>query len=260
MTTSSAFAEQGAPGEAFVPVEGSISRTGARPPKLEPNDAFLLVYDANRYTVMDGVVVPALKRVVLTPGINGCSATYDRDGRVVAVQAGMARAMAEERGNTIIPLTAVPPSQHHLHNNGGRAHLWKPAGTGTHLTIWETAYAGAKRTSTDTAAYVAWFAWLVEQRIIPPPQAHVLRELLAQRVEERDKMSDRAATVPSVRPLANQLAKDCEVIEAAIKASGAKVDEEDEEVPSGPPAEGATVVVDDGAFATPATPAPKKGR
>lgn len=252
---------EGAPGEAFVPIEGSVSRSGLRAPKTDANEPFLLVYDPNRYTVMDGHVVPALKRIVFISGVNGASANYDREGRVTSVSIGSSRAMQEERGNTIIPLTAIAPSQHHLHGNAGKSYLWKPAGTGTHLTIWEQAYAGAKRTTTDVAAYVAWFDYLTASGIIPGPQVHVLRELLAQRAEERDKMSDRAATVPSVRPLANQLARDCEVIAAAIEALGAPAREEDEEIPSSPPAGGDAVTLDTGdAFDVADAPKPRKGR
>ena len=115
--------------------------------------------------------------------------------------------------------------------------------------------------SVDVAAYVAWFDYLTASGIIPGPQVHVLRELLAQRAEERDKMSDRAATVPSVRPLANQLARDCEVIAAAIEALGAPAREEDEEIPSSPPAGGDAVTLDTGdAFDVADAPKPRKGR
>ena len=247
MDSTSAFDKEVAAGEVVVPVQGNTSRAGPRPPKLEASDPFLLVYDPTRYTVMEGHVIPQFRRLALMPGVNGVDSIRDRrTGEIVGVNSGMAVAMAADRGHTIIPLDAIPQSQHHLHNNGGRSYIWRPSGTAAHLDIWTRAFSGSKKIVCDAANYIAWIEWLEETRVIPPAPSHVLQDLLAQKTEERDRMSDRAQTVPSLKVLVSHLTRDVEAIEAVLRARGVATDEDEDD---GPPADavevgGAPVVVE----------------
>lgn len=220
MTTQPAFIvdEEVAQGGTFLPHEGSTSRQGPPPTDVDSCDPFMFVYDPRRYTVMSGKVIPQFKSLKMTPGVNGVDEVRDRrTGERIAVKTGMARSQVEDRNQRIIPFDAIPPSQHHLHGNGGKSYLWRPAGRpDVHLSIWTRVFPGSKEIEVDEQAYIAWVEWLVETGIIPPPPAHVLRKLLSQRIEERDMLSDRAVTHPSLKPDVERRTADIRAIEAEL--------------------------------------------
>ena len=256
----SAFSEEVAAGSTVMPVLGSVARTAARPPKLGANDPFMLIYDPTRYTVMDGHVVPAFKQLALTPGVNGVDVVKDRrTGLPTGVSIGMATAMAQDRGHIPIQFDWIPEPLQRLCRGGVVSYIWRPEGTDAHLSIFTRCFAGSKKIVADVPAYVAWIDWLVSSDKIPAPPTHVLEDLRAQRIEERDKMADRAQTVPSLKGLVKQLSAEVDAITLLLVARGeAVVDDEDDDGPPGlVEAGGAGVapVVDD---APPKAPRAKK--
>lgn len=243
-------------GDAFAPFEGTSARSQVPTPKLPPSDAFQLAYDSRRYTVMGGKVIPAFRRVVYTPGLNGCDETRDRNtGARTAIKPGFAKSQMMDTGAILIDFSWIPESQHHLHGNGGKSYLWKPKGRAdVVLTIWTECYPGSDQLGCNEPLYLAWIAWLEETGKIPPPPLHILRRLLSQRVEERNQLADRALAVPSLRVEVDRRQKDIAAIEAAIARRS-------EEFSDAPPADGDAVDMggDEGGD-EPAQAPPRRGR
>lgn len=236
-------------GDAFAPFEGTNARTGPPTPKIAACDAFKLAYDSRRYTVMGGTVIPNFRRVVYTPGINGCDEMRDRKtGERIAVKPGAAFSQILDAGCILIDFSWVPESQWRLHNNGGKSYLWCPKGRpDVHLTIWTECYPGSEELACNEPAYLAWIAWLEETGKIPPPPLHILRRLLSQRVEERNALADKAQNIASLRPEVEHRTADINAIQAAITRRTAEYQRA--------PAEGSAFTPDDEA------PAPtRKGR
>jgi hypothetical protein len=162
--------------EAVVP--GISSGRDTTPyPAVEPASPFVLVFDSNRWAVIDGKVVPLLYKLQFSAGTNG----VDRGADNLPAPA-LAIAMIEERGHKLIPFMADGTS-YLIRVQVGTAKVKK---TGqvipvySHHTRWETLYPGSTEIQTDTPGYARWLRWLVDNRVIPEPRPYVLERLASQ--------------------------------------------------------------------------------
>lgn len=236
-------------GGAFVPIEGTATRGGPPITRVDSCAPFWLVWSRERYTILDGKVIPAFKKLHCIPGVNGVGQVIDRiTGAVTAVKTSIARADVQDRGEIIIPFDAVPPSLWHLHNNGGKSYLWHPDGRpDVSLEIWTKVYPGSRNMDPDVPVYLEWIEWLETTGVIPRPPAHVLRKMLAQRETERDALAKQAVVNATLRPAVEKASADIAVIEARLA---------DRHRIAPDPAEGAAAPAAGESFVPPADDAP----
>lgn len=155
--------------DVYVPDLGT--RTEAAPlPRLRVRPPWLFAWSLSGWMVMAGRLIPALRTVRLSPGIN--KVARGRDGRTNLAEC---RAHLEARGWRFLA-PELGPDGSYL-----RRVACDPTGTGnrahTYISAWETAHAGSDRCTVDEDGYAAWCASLVEQGVIPPCPVVVARGL-----------------------------------------------------------------------------------
>lgn len=138
-------------------------------PRVEPQPPFWLVHHPNKWTVVDGKVVPGLNKLLLAPGLNGCE--VKRDG---TLNVKNARQNLAESGKTEIPWDIDGPGTSYLKNP--LPNVW--------TTKWERFYGGSVDVTGDTAAYAAWCRELIGKEykgkvLVKPPTVPVLERLAA---------------------------------------------------------------------------------
>lgn len=208
-----------AEGAAFIPDEGGGAR--AKPvPKCEPIPAFQLKVHPNRWTIMEGAVIPAVGRVKHRPGVDGAAAVYDHTGKFLRVNAGLARSQAEDQGWKLIPYDKVP---HSLCPAG--SYIWRPDGRpDVHLLFTERVYNGSTRIDGDTKTYVAWMKWLMTPApdgsppFIAPPADYVLEGMREKLAKDRDSAINRAQSYPAYRSVADTLSEHIAIIDRELAA------------------------------------------
>jgi hypothetical protein len=131
-------------------------------PKLPPSPPFYLAWHPTRWVVLEGRVVPSLRRVNLQPGVN--HVTRNREGRY---RVGALRSHLEERGWSLVPYSVGPRGSYMQRVRTGLG----PEGSHAHLTTWESAYPGSDQVGSDSAGYAQWCADLVDSGTVPtcPP-------------------------------------------------------------------------------------------
>jgi len=155
------------PAEAYLPdtvVDGVVEVL----PKLPPSPPFYLAWHPTRWVVLDGQVVPSLRRVNLQPGVNHVTRT--REGRY---RVGALRAHLEERGWSIVPYAKGPSGSYVKRVRTGLG----PEGGYAHLTSWETAYPGSDAVGSDTSGYALWVASLVADGTVGPCPPYIADRL-----------------------------------------------------------------------------------
>ena len=172
-------------------------------PRLSTRPPVLLMAHPERWTVLDGVVVPQLGKFPLQAGIG--RVTQLRDGRYSMLEG---KAALESQGWTIIPVDVDGPGTSYL----------REVAPGVYVTAWEQTFAGSAHIEPDLAGYVAWLSGLMERGVLAPPAPYVLELLHAKKQREHDDLADRVQSVPSLRAAVNRLAADL----AAIAATQAR--------------------------------------
>ena len=188
-------------GETWNPAYGeqqsaALPRLPARPPALK-------MFHPERWTVISGHVVPLLGDLKLQPGINRIRMT--REGRFLKLEA---QAAAEEQGWTIIP-----------HDVDGESYIRQVA-PAVFVTRWERVFPNSAHVECDESGYALWLRGLIDRGVIPRPAGYVLEMLRSKRQKEHDDVSDKVATVPSLRSTVERLAADLRAIDAEIDRYG----------------------------------------
>ena len=129
-------------------------------PRVPPTAPFLFAWNPVRWVVLEGQVVPSLRKVPLQPGVNRVQRTKAGKYRL-----GEMRAHLEERGWTLLPYAKGPGGASYIHR--ARTAIG-PEGAYAHLSLWESVYPGSDQIGSDTAGYAAWVAGLVADGTIPP--------------------------------------------------------------------------------------------
>ncbi len=171
-TVGSPFDDERASGAAFTPAESGRKAFSEPPTMVEAIPPFQLMAHPNKWTVSNGVVLPALRKLKYIPGCGGVDVTVDRHGKA-HTRPGVARNEWQERGWTPIAFDAVPAA------HGVSSYLWKPQGRpDVTLHYCERVYSGATQIDCNEKKYAEWCAYLEESGVIKPPPVFVLRELL----------------------------------------------------------------------------------
>jgi hypothetical protein len=240
-----------APGGVFVPDEGTTSRTSNPATKVATNAPFQMVFDPQRWTIVEGKVVPRFYEIRHIPGLQGVEENVDPRTRQRRVRTVHARDDAESMGHRLIPYDAIPDSHRTLHGtaDGPKSYLWSPAGRpDVTLLIYTRVFPGNDRVELDHARYHEWVDYLIEREVITPPPSFVLRELLTKKAEERDRVADKARTAPSLAGEVERLSRDVEAIRLELErreraeggeapaTGGASVPDEDLTPDTQPPA------------------------
>lgn len=187
----------------YVPQFGEAQR--ANNPRLTPRPPFLLIYHPERWTVIEGQVVPLFGSLKLQAGVNRIK--LGRDGRFQKLEA---QAALEEQGWTVIPFDVDGPGTSYI----------QQAAPGIFVSRWERTFPGSSHIEVDSAGYAKWCRGLIDRGVIPRPQTYVLELLRAKRQREHDDLADKVATTPSLRANVVRVAEDLKAIDAELARYG----------------------------------------
>lgn len=193
---------QGAATEDAVPELGGRPRGIEPPPVGEVLPPFFLAAHRDRWGVINGRVVPWLRRLKGTPGANG----VDRDSKGRPVM-GLALAQAEEHGWQVIPWDVDGP---------GTSYLKRVKATGGWIDRWTTVYAGSAQQTFDEPAFVTWLAGLVEQGKLTPCPLYALLRLRESTERSITKWSEKGRA-DQYGARVERLKRDLAVVIAAIE-------------------------------------------
>lgn len=152
-------------------------------PRLNPSPAFVFMFHPELWFVLEGQVVPALKRQRLQNAVNGI--TQREDGKFDLSR--MREIQAKKGWVMLDPMI-----------DGKEAYLYAPV-EGVYLTRWETAHAGSRHITPNPKAYAAWLRKLIAAGKLPAPQPYVLESLLATLRSDAARLQDQVRSVPSVQ-------------------------------------------------------------
>lgn len=141
-------------------IAGRAAQTEARA-QVVPAAAFYFAWHPRRFHVMQGMLVPSLRKIGFKPGTNGVD--VNRAGQADPT---FAVAQAEQKGWTIIPWQVDGPNTAYLYEAQGG---W--------LSRWETLYPGAIKPEADEPGYAKWCQSLLERGIVDEPRMSVLSAL-----------------------------------------------------------------------------------
>lgn len=176
---------------------------GVEKPRLQRSPRFLFFVHPERWMVLEGQVVPALKRQVLQNGVNGITQDSIENGGRYRI--GKLLELQRKKGWTLLdPMI-----------DGEQAYLYEVS-EGVWLTRWETAHAGSSVVSSDVKGYVGWLAKLVADGKIEAPRAYVLSAMLATLKSEAARLQDQVRTVPSTQVYLDDKLAAIKVVEAAL--------------------------------------------
>jgi len=200
-------------------------------PRIDVVKPYFLVFDPQRWTVMDGHVVPQLIRAPLEPGVNGFEL---REGKIRRAKWAERQ---EEQNRKVIPFDWAPDGNSYLQEVETRTNSGVKK---TYISAWETAYVGDTETTTDTPAYVEWLRGLIAAGKLPACPPHILKRMV-------DKLSAALveANVTQQKKASAEGARRIEALTASLEAARAA----HENRPRGPAVKGsaATPTFDEGA-------------
>lgn len=182
-----------APTEGFVPAFGN-GAPKEPVPMVEPAPQFLLKAHPERWTVMDGQVIPSLAKLLLVSGVNNCL----WNARTKSWHWHPTKAQSEERGWTIIPVDAVPPK--HIAPGQPKSYLCNPKGRpDVFATIYTRFYPGSKQQDVDTVRYLEFCQHLETAGYIQPPPVYVLEKMLEEYTNRLAKAHAKSQANPQYR-------------------------------------------------------------
>lgn len=168
-------------------------------PNQEPNGAFFLAFSPFSWQVLDSKVVPAPRKIDVSPGVNGTG----RVG-VDGVSIADAKTAQEERGRFVLLPDPSKPHTDYLRR-------YRVAGGWYHCERWGRPIPGTAAHRVDVAGYAAWLASLIADGHVPGPSAEALGMLLSSLTDQREAHS-RARNSERVA----RLTADIAVVEKAI--------------------------------------------
>lgn len=174
-------------------------------PRLVPNTKFYLAIHPHQWHVVDGLLVPMLKRLPLANGVDGAQ---DQGGKV---NMAIPKQNAATKGYTVIPTSRGP---------GGKSYLQaiEVRGGVHYCTVFETARAGESATDFDNKALHDWINAEIAAGNLSGPSATGLetaRNML--RTQAMDAAA-KARMSPKHEQMAAELATSLKVVEDAIAA------------------------------------------
>lgn len=175
-------------------------------PDLAPEAAYLLKVHPERWTVMEGEVVPLCGKLKLYPGVNNVRAVKLPNGKT-QFRTRAAEAEAEAQGWKVLKFDVDGPGTSYLHEPRD----------GVFLSRWETPHPRSKVVTVDTAGYVAWLRGLIERGAIARPKAYVLERMAERLRGELGEMLDKVHGSPSLRPRIERTEADIAAIEAELE-------------------------------------------
>lgn len=170
-------------------------------PRLPASPPFLLMAHPDRWQVMLGRVVPLLGRLLLQPGLANVAA--NRDGSPRWKEAAAKR---EERGWISIPWDV---------DGAGTSYVVQP-NPGAHIEKWARTYPRSEKIDCDELGYRDWLLSLVARGILPPPPAHILRQMIDTERGHLARALEASLTSPSAKVEVARLEKVIAVLEAEL--------------------------------------------
>lgn len=188
----------------FVP-EQVQSGYGNEYPRIQVMPPFLLAYSPESWTMIEGRVVPQLKKFFLLAGVNGVSKNGKR------WRLGALRSRLEEMGFTEIPWAWGPDGSYVVEldtlDKFGNVRT-------TYVSAFSEVYAGSSAMGADTVGYVEWLEGLMADGKLPAPAPYIIEGLIADRhsklmdarTTQRTAPTDsRAATIANLESELEQL-------------------------------------------------------
>ena len=180
-------------------------------PRIEQWPPFLYAHHPNSWTVVGGRLIPRLRVIALQPGVSNVRKT--KEGRYVL---GDMKSHIAPRGWRVIDWEHGPNGESYM-----ACVETSPDGKNirdSYISVFETAYPGAKDTRTDEDAYSLWASSLSPD-VVPPCPVFVAEKLLEQYETKLLGFQDKLATGTSAYrgPVAQ--------MQAAVKVVSQYVDE-----------------------------------
>lgn len=190
--------------ERFVPETATVDY-GHEYPRVPVSAPFVYVYNPQRWTLINGRVVPQLHTVPLRDGVNHIK----REGK--RWRLAQLKDRLERQGRTLIPWELGPDGSY-LSVVETRA----PNGriVDTYLPVFTETYAGSSQYGPDTVAYVEWIEELMANGHLPKPAPYIVERLLADRrgallesmtAQQRNPTAGRAELIASLESEIEQL-------------------------------------------------------
>lgn len=172
-------------------------------PRLEPRAPALLTVHPERWTVMQGMVVPQCGSLKLQAGINRVTTTDGGNGNGKLLLRD-ATSHLEEKGWQVLPADV-----------DGASYITQVSPK-TFLTRWQKAFAGSDHIEVDEVGYATWLRKLITEGKINAPKSYVLEAMASKLRKQVEEVSDRVATTPSLRPLLARYESDLAAVEREL--------------------------------------------
>ncbi len=195
---------------------GGGSRDTRHLPTIEVKPAFFFAWHPNKWHIMDGKLVPMLRKVRIYPGVSGIEPWVGGQPRI-----SIAKARMQDAGWHILDYSLGPDGTYlkpiETRRPGGDVAV-------TYVSAWEHAYGGSSRIGSDTQGYVAWLESLVKDGVIDPCPSHVAEELLEALQLELGKLeAEKAKGITSVAPAIAQVQGSIKIVKSYISKNSKPV-------------------------------------
>lgn len=185
-------------------------------PLGEINEPWYWVASPLAWQVLEGQIVPSLRKIILHRGGGiGNVDTIVRNG-VAQAEPSLAISRAQLKGETVLDF--YDPKTYVTLPDGRKVpYIRKVKATGGWISQFETVFGGTDAVMTDSVAYATWLTGLIEDGVIPPAPIYQLRRLqqvIGQQITQyRDRGGQKAAYGSRVA----KLERDLKVVEAALR-------------------------------------------
>lgn len=195
--------------------DGEVVRLGggaaaaASLPTIAPAPPFRLFFDAAQWMVSCGKIVPMLHHAVLQHGLNGARLISLGNNQPPRLDPGPAIEFERRQGRIEVLQEWAPNGVSYMKRH-------QVVGGVRYCTVWEKLFPGVDRSITDRKGYAAWLESLIATGKLPPPSVVALYSLRANYSAVVDSLQQMQDRQPRNKKEAERLAKDLEIIEAAI--------------------------------------------
>lgn len=176
------------------------------PPKLDQSPPFVWMWHRERWTVIEGHVVPLLRKFPMIAGVNGVHEQRDTSGRThLVTDAAVAQAAVE--GWKVIPVDLAPDGKSYVRRVSGLPMCF--------VSCFESVYSGSSQITPDLKAYAQWLRSLVEKGHIDECPDYVLDRLRGEIEAKRNESLGAQATRPKHKAIAKRHGDDLAAVELA---------------------------------------------
>lgn len=206
--------------QGVIPPSTDRDRNPQLMPRLPAYPPFYYQAHPNKWTVLEGMLVPELAKLIAQPGVS----RVDPDGDTVEAQGNR-----RNRGWTIIPRGVdgpIDPSDPTKLKSYMRAHRVIPRGKTdpeyvptqfAHLDQFARVFPGARHIRPGGKPYAEWCASLVTRGIVAPAASHVIERLIEDRHRLLGEYEPRVDRQPALKGTIEQIEGELKVLAAELK-------------------------------------------